>query len=328
MSNPTGVPPPVPSMAEIPLPPGMSLPEYLTLQGQLVTIAICVAVAMGIVGWDYMVLLPEEITLYKSRDLKLWRSPTTWLFIILRYSAFLAVIPSLFFTSVQNEHCQAAVVLSTLGGVLVVASSGLIFCYRVCAIWSEDRIVYGIVSFFYIAMLGCWIAVAVHYKAVTGPATPFGSNCQMDPIISWAPISYASSVAFDTVILVLTLAKDNLRYFMLATATNIAVLSIQALGAEHDMIKPAAVPFSTVMTVAMGSRVYLNLKLYDYDHNHERGSRSTDIPLSVTSGYSESTGERTFQSIPTSVMNSTAYCSTLTKEDKTVHPYSYTGYYR
>ncbi len=115
---------------------------------------------------------------------------------------------------------------------------------------------------------------------------------------------------------------------MLATATNIAVLSIQALGAEHDMIKPAAVPFSTVMTVAMGSRVYLNLKLYDYDHNHERGSRSTDIPLSVTSGYSESTGERTFQSIPTSVMNSTAYCSTLTKEDKTVHPYSYTGYYR
>ncbi|THH01473.1 hypothetical protein EW026_g1233 [Hermanssonia centrifuga] len=293
-------------MAEIPLPPGYSLDQYMTLQGQLVTIAITTAVAMGVIGWDYLVLLPEEIVLYSKRDKKLWATPTTWLFVILRYSAFMATIPSLFFTSVQSQHCQAAVVLSTLGGVLVVASSGMIFCYRVLAIWHENRLVYGIVFFFYATMLACWIAVAVHYKAINGPPTPFGSNCQLQPIVSWAPISYASSVAFDTVVLALTLAKlhgrtmprshigeqlsrDNITYFLLATATNIAVLSVQALGSAHDMIKPTAVPFATVMTVAMGSRVYLNLKLYDEKRQHPSGSGV--IPLSV-SGISSNSSHR------------------------------------
>ncbi|PSR83536.1 hypothetical protein PHLCEN_2v5690 [Hermanssonia centrifuga] len=304
-------------MATIPLPPGLSLDQYLTLQGQLVTIAITVAVAMAVIGWDYMVLLPEEIALYMNFDKKLWRTPTAWLFVALRYSAFIATVPSLFFTSVQNQHCQAAVVISTLGGVLVVASSGLIFCYRVFAFWHENRIVYGTVLLFYAGMLGCWIAVAVHYKAITGPTTPFGSNCQMEPIVSWAPISYASSVVFDSVVLALTLAKvhsssmprsnlgeqisrDNIAYFTLATATNIAVLSIQALGSAHDMIKPAAVPFSTVMTVAMGSRVYLNLKLYD----KKQQNRVSSFPLTppISPGFSHFSRDRASQSpqiIPT-----------------------------
>lgn len=119
----------------------------------------------------------------------------------------------------------------------------------------------------------------------------------MLPIVSWAPISYASSVAFDTVVLVFTLAKlhgnlattksqvgkqiyrDNLIYFALTAVTNITVLSIQALGPKHDMIKPTAVPFSTLMTVTMGSRVFLNLKLFD-----QRQQRVADgIPLSISS---------------------------------------------
>jgi len=66
----TTAPPPLPSMAQIPLPPGMTLEQFLTLQGQLgvyflnslsgsqlmdvysVTIAITVAVAFGVVLWD------------------------------------------------------------------------------------------------------------------------------------------------------------------------------------------------------------------------------------------------------------------------------------
>ena len=102
----------------------------------------------------------------------------------------------------------------------------------------------------------------------------------MHPIVSWAPISYASSVLFDTTILILTLLKlrpalmaksyvsrqifrDTLMYFSITAVTNIVVLSIQSLGESHTMIKPTAVPFSTVMTVTMGSRVYLNLKLLE-----------------------------------------------------------------
>ncbi|KAG5643502.1 hypothetical protein DXG03_000743 [Asterophora parasitica] len=274
-----------PNMAEIPLPPGFTLEQFLKLQG-----------ALGLFAQ-----LPNEIALYSAKDKKIWRAPPTWFFVILRYSGILATLPSLFFTSIQSQHCQVAVVTSQVGVVLVVASSGGIFCYRVFAIWNGSKIVKAAVSFMFLVMLGCWISVATQYEAITGPPTPFGSNCQMLPIVSWAPISYASSVAFDTVVLVLTLAKlhgnlattksrvgkqiyrDNLVYFLLTAVTNITVLTIQGLGPQHDMIKPTAVPFSTLMTVTMGSRVFLNLKLFDQRQQNAAAS----IPLSVSSSSSK-----------------------------------------
>lgn len=112
--------------------------------------------------------------------------------------------------------------------------------------------------------------------------------------MSWAPISYGSSVLFDTTILLLTLAKlprnlahkslvgrqifrDTLMYFSITAVTNIVVLSFQSLGEAHSLLKPNAVPFSTVMTVTMGSRVYLNLKLLQ----KRREAESEGIALSV-----------------------------------------------
>ncbi|KAG6884552.1 hypothetical protein C0993_010147 [Termitomyces sp. T159_Od127] len=147
------------------------------------------------------------------------------------------------------------------------------------------------------------IAMATQYSATTGPATPFGSNCQMHPIVSWAPISYGSSVVFDATVLIFTLAKlhgnlksqvtkriytDNLAYFLLTAVTNVTVLSIQALGSAHDMIKPTAVPFSTLMTVTMGSRVFLNLKLLDQRERNAAASNSVPKNSLGTSSYSRS----------------------------------------
>ncbi|TCD62092.1 hypothetical protein EIP91_007492 [Steccherinum ochraceum] len=305
MSQP-GPAPPQPSFAQIPLPPGFTLDQYLTLQGQVVTIAITVAVAFGIILWDYLTLLPDEIALYRASSRSLWKTPGTWFFVLLRYAGILATLPSLFFTSVQSDHCQAAVVISQVGAVLAVASSGAIFCFRVFVIWSGNNVVRAIVAFMYCLMMGCWIAVATQYHAIQGPPTPFGSNCQMDPIASWAPISYASSVAFDTVVLLFTLAKihtnlmmvksevgrqiyrDNIFYFLITAITNIVVLSIQALGTSHDMIKPTAVPFSTIMTVTMGSRVYLNLKLLD--KRREREAEGIPLTSPMNSQGSEASG--------------------------------------
>ncbi|KAG6856820.1 hypothetical protein H0H87_000292 [Tephrocybe sp. NHM501043] len=247
--------------------------------------------------FDSFAQLPNEIALYTAKDKKIWRAPATWFFVILRYSGILASLPSLFFTSIQSQYCQVAVVTSQVGVVLVVASSGIIFCYRVFAIWNGVRIVQAAVVFMFLVMMGCWIAVATQYAAITGAPTPFGSNCQMLPIVSWAPISYASSVAFDTTVLVFTLAKlhgnlkttkskvgkqiytDNLIYFLLTAITNITVLTIQALPPSFNMIKPTAVPFSTLMTVTMGSRVFLNLKLFD----QRQQSAAAGIPLSINS---------------------------------------------
>ena len=83
---------------------------------------------------------------------------------MLRYSAFLAAFPSLLFTSIQTNICHIAVTLSQIGVCLVVASSGIIFAYRVSAIWNGNKAVYGIVGLFYTAMLGSWVSFPQHGK--------------------------------------------------------------------------------------------------------------------------------------------------------------------
>ena len=78
-------------------------------------------------------------------------------FVILRYSGILATFSALFFTSIQTKHCQAAVVSSQVGVILVVISSGIIFCYRIFAIWHGVKIVYALIGFMYFIMVGCWV---------------------------------------------------------------------------------------------------------------------------------------------------------------------------
>jgi hypothetical protein len=79
-------------------------------------------------------------------------------FIIVRYSGILATFPALFFTAIQSNYCNVAVGLSQTGVVLVVASSGIIFGYRVSAMWNGNRIVHTIVAFFYFFMVGSWVS--------------------------------------------------------------------------------------------------------------------------------------------------------------------------
>jgi len=246
------------------------------------------------------VLLRDELRIYTTSNRRLWKQPATWAFIGLRYFALLATLPSLFFTCLQTQHCQVAVITSSVGAVLVVGCAGIIFCSRVVAMYNNSKFIIGAVALLWSCMMACWIAVGVHYNAITGPPTPFGSNCQMQPIVAWAPISYGSSVCFDIIILILTVAKlkanagsfgqssiskqiyrDNLLYFLLTAATNVTVLSIQGLDDSFALIKPTAVPFSTVVTVTMAQRVYLNLKLF---HQRTQGVEA-GIPLSHPAHY-------------------------------------------
>ena len=78
---------------------------------------------------------------------------------VLRYSAVLAFIPSLFFTSLQSGHCQLAASLSQAGAVLVTGSAGIIFAYRVFAIWRHNKFVVALVATLYLLMVSCWVRV-------------------------------------------------------------------------------------------------------------------------------------------------------------------------
>jgi hypothetical protein len=122
------------------------------------------------------------------------------------------------------------------------------------------------------------VAVVSQYRAINGPPAFVASNCEILPIVSWAPISYASSFAFNTLILLLTIWKipdhrhaqspisylifrDSLLYFFFTTIVGLVVLSIQSLGPDMADIKPTAIPFAAMATTTMGSRLFLNLKL-------------------------------------------------------------------
>ncbi|KAF9446746.1 hypothetical protein P691DRAFT_776622 [Macrolepiota fuliginosa MF-IS2] len=296
----------IPNTAEIPLPPGMTLEQFQDLQAHLIRIAITASVAFGVITWDYFIQLPSELALYRAKEKNIWTAPATWWFIVLRYSGIVAALPALFFTAAQSDFCQVPVSISAAGAILTVASSGAIFWYRVRALWSGSRFVSAVTGFFYIVMVGCWITVSTQFRSDTGPHTPFLSNCQLHPVAPWAPMSYASSVAFDSCVLVFTLAKfhgnfsasrskvgrqvynDNLLYFFLMTAANITVLSIQAQrDPKFNLIKPAAVPFSTLMTVTMGTRVFLNLRLFNERQRNNLTGNS--LPLAAHGQHSNPT---------------------------------------
>jgi hypothetical protein len=141
------------------------------------------------------------------------------------------------------------------------------------------------------------LAVATQYRVINGPPTPYASNCKMLPIVTWAPVCYASSVIFDLVILIFSLTKlkahasgvgfvvyrDSLLYFFATAITNIAVLAVQALGSKYALVKPTAVGFSTLMVVTMASRVFLNLKLF----NQRQARAEQGLPISLDSYHSD-----------------------------------------
>jgi hypothetical protein len=275
----------------------MTIPQYFALQKEIATLGITTSVSVALCIWDYLTLLGDEIALYRKTDRRSWRSPGLFGFIVLRYAGLLAFLPALWFTAIPSTNCSVVGNLSQAGVVLVTASAGLIFSYRAVAIWHGNREVIGVVGFFYALMVGCWIADATHFGLVTGPIPPFGSNCQPKPIPAWSPISYASSVAFDSLVLILGLTKlrqniatsratsqlykDNIRYFILATAGNLAVLIIQALPQSFNFVKSTAIPYATLMVYAMGSRVFLNLRLIN-ERPENRSLSSTTPANSLT----------------------------------------------
>lgn len=103
-------------------------------------------------------------------------------------------------------------------------------------------------------------------------------------------------MVFDAIILALTLAKlkansttgvgyvvyrDSVVYFVAASITNTVVLAIEALPSRYEILKPAVVPFSTIITVTMGARVFLNLKLL-----HQRQARAQQgLPVTGSSSF-------------------------------------------
>jgi len=146
-----------PSIVIVSLPPGLSLEQFRHLEYTIVTTAITNAVVFGILAWDYLLLLPDELQLYGLSTWQTWGGPAVYSFLVLRYSGILSAFAALFYTAIQSDHCQTAVAISQLGAVLVVTSSGIIFGYRVSAMWEGHKAVNLLVGFMYLFMITAWV---------------------------------------------------------------------------------------------------------------------------------------------------------------------------
>ncbi|KAF8063157.1 hypothetical protein FPV67DRAFT_231035 [Lyophyllum atratum] len=279
MSNPLELPQVGPTIALIPLPPGFTLEQFFAFQSSLVTISITAAVAFGIIVWDYVYLLPDEYKFYLTAKKKEWSTLAPYSFMTLRCAGVVSTLAAMCISSFQSSHCQAGLSISQGAAIIAVATSGMAFGYRVMDLWGPgNKVVPGLVSGVYLLTVVSWIAVVSQYRAMDGPPTPFGSNCQLLPFVAWSSLGYAASCLFNAVILVLMVLKfteqrdqqskivymayrDSLSHVAISTAASVTFLIIQLLGPDYQLAKQVVLPFSTMVTATMGARVFLTLRL-------------------------------------------------------------------
>lgn len=114
-------------------------------------------------------------------------------------------------------------------------------------------------------------------------------------------MSFISSLVFDGVILTTTIVKlrktrfstssiasllyrDALLYFIITAVVNFLLVVINIIPSIPIPFKGSVVPFSTVCTVSMGSRTFLNLRLFKTRKDRSMMSMTplTDEPRTFT----------------------------------------------
>ncbi|KAJ6529511.1 hypothetical protein DFH09DRAFT_154319 [Mycena vulgaris] len=240
-------------------------------------LAFCItsSIAFALILWEYASLLPDEIKLYRK---PVWGTVPPYAFVALRYGGIVATLPTLFLSVAEATNCQAAASISQSGVILALISSAIIFAFHTSLLWTNNRIVPGILGGILVTMTICWIAVATQYKAVSVVTPPFGSNCRVLSMPPWSPLGNASSMLFFLTALIFSLLKmeyhhprdslvasrvyrTNLAYLIGANLTAATALIIQSLAPPNSALSLSTTPLATVFTVAFGTRAFRNLML-------------------------------------------------------------------
>jgi hypothetical protein len=133
------------------------------------------------------------------------------------------------------------------------------------------------------------------YGFTTGPPTRYGSNCLNPRTYSWSALSYGTATAFDTLVLICTIAthrrsgsaarrssimtcifRDGILYFLFVTVANIIALGMNLTPASLSYYRSFATPFSSFAVVVGGERVFLNLRLMGIDHRKRAQASAGD----------------------------------------------------
>ncbi|KAF8968506.1 hypothetical protein BDZ97DRAFT_1798778 [Flammula alnicola] len=270
-------------MAPPSMPRDLSVEDIWHHQSYAGYLALNAAVVFGIVLWDYIQLLPEERSLYDHVRGPEWHSPAPWAFILLRYSAIVSAVSGILYSSVRIHDCQLALSIGQAASVIVVASSGVLFCCRVGSLWDYQRIPLAVSVIPCFIMTSAWVSVATQYKVgVPEFDLPFGTNCRLGHLPGWTPVGYAVSAVFNCIIFGMVMTRIVTKCTMVATntgwtlinraciiyllfsvASSIVVLIVYSIDMPDDLLKRASTPYLILILMAMGSRIFLNLRLHD-----------------------------------------------------------------
>ncbi|KAJ7681290.1 hypothetical protein B0H17DRAFT_1205958 [Mycena rosella] len=252
-----------------------AMPNPLADANSQLSLSITSSIAFALVVWEYAVLFPEEIELYRK---PVWGTVPPYAFLALRYGAILATLPTLLITVVPTSNCQAAASISQVGNIVVLTCSAIIFTFRTSLLWPKSRLISLVLGALLVATTTCCIVVATQYQAIFVPGPSFASNCSVLPTPPWYPLGPAVSAAFFITALVLTLLKmqyhhprdsrvaarvyrANLAYLIGTTLTAVTVLVVQSLAPPSSPLALGSASLATVLIFAFAARAFRNLTL-------------------------------------------------------------------
>ncbi|TFK35660.1 hypothetical protein BDQ12DRAFT_725721 [Crucibulum laeve] len=249
--------------------------------------SINAAVAFSVLIWDHFQTLPAEGRLYFKFKRSHWRLPSPWAFAALRYTSIVANTATLFLSCFPTNHCQVTMIINQAASVAVIASSSVILGCRVMAHFRGNPAVTGLILVASFAVSGSWLATATQYRAFSGPRLPIGSNCHLEPFTAWAPMSYGTSLIFNSCLLALFILgvdhwhrvnRQCLLYLIFMTIFSAAVLIIFVIRWNDDLVRRCVMPYFTLITDAVGTRVFINFQRHTKlirDANSDRRLLST-----------------------------------------------------
>ncbi|PPQ97849.1 hypothetical protein CVT26_013018 [Gymnopilus dilepis] len=258
-------------MAPVSVPSDQSNEEIWQSQTFTGFLALNAAVVFGIVLWDYffpkngVCMKPEE----EENGVPLPPGPLA------------STLCNMIYSSVTLSNCQNVVSVGQGASVVVFASAGVILCSRVGGFWEFQRIPLAMVFIPCIMMVCAWMAFAAQFRATTGPALPFGTNCKFVPLQIWTPVSYATTAAFNLIVSALAVTRVFTKptivamntgltlinracilYLVCATLPSIVIACLFSIHWPTELLKRAAGSYLVLIMMSMGSRIFLNLQLH------------------------------------------------------------------
>ncbi|KAF8643352.1 hypothetical protein AX16_009081 [Volvariella volvacea WC 439] len=232
-----------------------------------------------IFGWDYFMYLPQEIS-------RIWKKSFTYisyLYLVNRYYGLLqfAIVIVLITTPITDaisvETCKSIFLWQPVGALISTFLSQCIMFARVYALYSQSRVIAGILGTIMLAEMGVHVYTMTVVFPAPIPAPGVKIPCVAIGPLPWLIAFWVMPLVFDTVTFALTLYKsisywrtqvesptlallfrDGLIYFAAIFTMNF--LNVILFVTQNETLQAINLPATLMLTIIMSCRLVLNMR--------------------------------------------------------------------